>query len=156
MTDQERIAELESRLFDTLKTAEGWVYEIADLKDQNNALRDALKPFAAMDRPDCDLSELSCQRGIASDMTIITSRDFRNARAALSGVPATQPDPHDRIKSDMPSRIRNEQSDPRAALIEKLGEALKRAQSVLKYTGVSECAGLDSTLALYAAYKAGK
>jgi hypothetical protein len=41
----------------------------------------ALGPFARMDRPDCDLDEVACQRGVASDMTIIDSRDFR--RAAL-------------------------------------------------------------------------
>src|SRR5882672_9691489 len=37
-------------------------------------LREALVPFAAMDREGtCDLSEVACERGTASDLTIITS-----------------------------------------------------------------------------------
>lgn len=43
-----------------------------------------LEPIAAMDRPGCDLSELACERGVASDKTILTSRDFR-AVATLCG-----------------------------------------------------------------------
>lgn len=49
---------------------------------------EALRTFAAMDRPDCDLSEWACSRGIASDMTILTSRDFRQAADALSKLEA--------------------------------------------------------------------
>lgn len=36
-----------------------------------------------MDRPDCDLSEVACMRGTASDLTLITSGDFRKAADAL-------------------------------------------------------------------------
>jgi len=44
-----------------------------------------LRPFAEMDREDTerlkiDMDELACSRGIASDMTIITSNDFRKAK----------------------------------------------------------------------------
>lgn len=41
--------------------------------------RKALEPFAAMDRPEGDLSEAACIRGVASDMTMITSRNWRDA-----------------------------------------------------------------------------
>jgi len=43
----------------------------------------ALQPFADMDREECDLTEVACERGVASDLTIITSRDFREARLTL-------------------------------------------------------------------------
>lgn len=46
-------------------------------------LEDALRPFAAMDRLDCDLSKVACIRGTASDLTLITSGDFRKAADAL-------------------------------------------------------------------------
>lgn len=48
-------------------------------------LTQALQPFAEMDREGehINLSELACQRGIASDMTIITSEDFRRAAEIL-------------------------------------------------------------------------
>ena len=45
--------------------------------------RAALRPFAAMDRDGCDPTEHACVRGIASDMTVITSGDFCRARQAL-------------------------------------------------------------------------
>lgn len=38
-----------------------------------------LRAFAEMDREDCDLAETACMRGTASDLTIITSNDFRKA-----------------------------------------------------------------------------
>lgn len=55
------------------------------------ALARALAPFAAMDRDGCDLDELVLQRGVASDMTIITSREFREANAALAAFRARYP-----------------------------------------------------------------
>ena len=39
-------------------------------------LQQGLAPFAAMYRPNTDLKEVACQRGTASDLTIITSGDF--------------------------------------------------------------------------------
>ena len=42
-------------------------------------LRSALLPFAEMDRENGDLNEVACQRGTASDLTILTSGDFRRA-----------------------------------------------------------------------------
>jgi len=55
-------------------------------KEKIEMLRKALEPFAKMDRPPSgfdDLSEIACDRGICEDMTIITSRDFRNASEVL-------------------------------------------------------------------------
>jgi len=49
---------------------------------------EALKVFAEMDRVGDDLGELACQRGIASDMTILTSGDFRRAALALKKLEA--------------------------------------------------------------------
>ncbi len=47
----------------------------------------ALEPFARMDRGgNQDLQELACQRGTASDLTILTSADFRRAAEALQKV----------------------------------------------------------------------
>ena len=46
-------------------------------------LRVALQPFADMDREDCDLNETACTRGTASDMTILTSADFRYAAEVI-------------------------------------------------------------------------
>ena len=42
-------------------------------------LRSTLLPFAEMDRENGDLNEVACQRGMASDLTILTSGDFRRA-----------------------------------------------------------------------------
>jgi hypothetical protein len=42
-------------------------------------LRSTLLPFAEMDRENGDLNEVACQRGTASDLTILTSGDFRRA-----------------------------------------------------------------------------
>lgn len=49
---------------------------------------ETLRRFAAMDRPDCDLAELACSRGVASDMTILVSRDFRRAAEVLTKLEA--------------------------------------------------------------------
>ncbi len=52
-------------------------------------LMEALEPFAQMDRklPGFDdLKEVACQRGWVSDMTIITSQDFRRAAEVLKEV----------------------------------------------------------------------
>jgi hypothetical protein len=38
-----------------------------------------LLPFADMDREHCDLNEVACTRGTASDITILTSANFRRA-----------------------------------------------------------------------------
>lgn len=53
------------------------------LVSNNAALRQALKPFAAMDRPDCDLNEIVARRGTGYDATQILSADFRIAHHAL-------------------------------------------------------------------------
>ena len=54
-----------------------------ELIEEIEHLRNALLPFARMDRPDCDLNETASVRGTASDTTIITSGDFRNAAVSL-------------------------------------------------------------------------
>ena len=46
-------------------------------------LRSALLPFAEMDRENGDLNEVACQRGTASDLTILTSADFRQAAVVI-------------------------------------------------------------------------
>jgi hypothetical protein len=46
-------------------------------------LTEALRPFATMHRIGSDPSEVACQRGTASDLTIITSGDFQRAYEAL-------------------------------------------------------------------------
>lgn len=56
---------------------------VAALRSQVKALREALKPFASMHRDGSDPKELACVRGVASDMTVITSGDFERADAAL-------------------------------------------------------------------------
>jgi len=38
-----------------------------------------LENFAKMDRENCNLDEVACERGVASDHTFIDSRDFRRA-----------------------------------------------------------------------------
>ena len=50
-------------------------------------LRKALQPFADMHR-ECDLRDqeldrVVCQRGVASDLTMLTNRSFANANDAL-------------------------------------------------------------------------
>lgn len=55
------------------------------LIEERDRLKKALEPFAMMDRDGCDLSEIACERGTASDRTVLTSRDFRLARLALLG-----------------------------------------------------------------------
>lgn len=46
-------------------------------------LRAALAPFALMHREDSDPKEHACVRGVASDMTVITSGDFERAASAF-------------------------------------------------------------------------
>ena len=58
--------------------------EAARLRSENEVLVAALRPFAEMDRADCNLNEVACRRGAASDLTIITSGDFRRAAEALA------------------------------------------------------------------------
>ncbi len=55
----------------------------ADAVEQIRLLREALRPFAYMDRRGCDLGEVALRRGIASDLNILQSRDFRRAHEAL-------------------------------------------------------------------------
>ena len=46
-------------------------------------LKEAIKPFVKMDRNQVDnLNEVACKRGTASDITEITSGDFRNIHIA--------------------------------------------------------------------------
>lgn len=59
-----------------------WAHADA-LRVENTTLREALAPFAAMHREGTDPTELASVRGIASDMTTITSGDFAKAFAAL-------------------------------------------------------------------------
>jgi hypothetical protein len=65
-------------------------------KKRIKVLEEALNPFALMHREGTDPSECACQRGIASDLTMITSRDF--ARAAES------------LKSDNQAVVNNQES----------------------------------------------
>jgi hypothetical protein len=46
-------------------------------------IAETLKPFAEMDREGCDLSEEAVRRGYASDLAILTSKDFRKAKLTL-------------------------------------------------------------------------
>lgn len=55
------------------------VEEVRRLRTEVVELRKALNPFAEMHRDGCDLSEVACSRGVASDLTIITSKDFKRA-----------------------------------------------------------------------------
>jgi len=49
-------------------------------RKQIRELEDALRPFALMYRAgDEDNKELACQRGVASDMTVITNEDWAKA-----------------------------------------------------------------------------
>lgn len=57
--------------------------QLSTLTATNKKLSEALEPFANMDRENCNLDEIACDRGHKSDMTIITSRNFRNATTAL-------------------------------------------------------------------------
>ena len=74
-----RIADLEHQL-EIRKAAIDAQFK---LMERVREMEKALRPFAEMDRPGCDLKELACSRGIASDMTIITSKDFRRAAEVL-------------------------------------------------------------------------
>lgn len=53
------------------------------LQAENESYKSALAPFAAMHRKGSDPEEVACQRGTASDLTIITSADFEWAAAVL-------------------------------------------------------------------------
>lgn len=55
-------------------------------------LRSALLPFAEMDRVNGDLNEVACQRGTASDLTILTSADFRRAAVVFRETTHQNPD----------------------------------------------------------------
>lgn len=61
------------------------VVEHLTTKDSSHVkqLRSALLPFADMDREHCDLNQVACKRGTASDITILTSADFRRATEVL-------------------------------------------------------------------------
>lgn len=63
-----------------------WNRRVSSGERELTTLREALEPFAAMDRTTCDLKEYACVRGIASDMTVITSGDFRNAAKVLEAL----------------------------------------------------------------------
>lgn len=56
---------------------------IADLERDKERLRDALKPFAAMDRRGVVFNDIVCDRGTGMARTIIGSPDFRKAALAL-------------------------------------------------------------------------
>lgn len=60
--------------------------EMADVESMLRRSINALRPFAAMDRADVDLDEIALTRGTSSDMTIITSGDFRRASDVLDGI----------------------------------------------------------------------
>jgi hypothetical protein len=62
---------------------------------ERDILLDALRPFAAMARPDDDPVELACQRGVGVDMTAIFSQDFTAAAEATLGM-----DPNARTRAD--------------------------------------------------------
>ncbi len=57
-------------------------------QERINKLVEALEPFAKMDRDveGVDLGEVACQRGVASDLTLIDSQDFRRASEVLKEV----------------------------------------------------------------------
>lgn len=57
-------------------------------QEKINKLVEALEPFSRMDREGdhINLQELACQRGAASDLTIITSEDFRRAAKILKEI----------------------------------------------------------------------
>jgi hypothetical protein len=56
-------------------------------------LRSTLLPFAEMDRENGDLNEVACQRGTASDLTILTSGDFRRAAVVFRETDPQNVDP---------------------------------------------------------------
>jgi hypothetical protein len=56
-------------------------------KKEVNGLLAVLLPFANMDRAEAvDMDELACERGMASDKTIITTGDFRKLRAEFQKI----------------------------------------------------------------------
>jgi hypothetical protein len=72
-----------------LRRAEKAEEELAEANADRARLREALGPFAEMDREESSYPDdyLVLQRGIASDLTMITERDFRRAAKALSTPP---------------------------------------------------------------------
>ena len=56
-------------------------------------LRSTLLRFAEMDRENGDLNEVACQRGTASDLTILTSGDFRRAAVIFRETDPQKGDP---------------------------------------------------------------
>jgi len=60
---------------------------------QLERLRSTLLPFAEMDRENGDLNEVACQRGTASDLTILTSGDFRRAAVVFRETDPQDVDP---------------------------------------------------------------
>lgn len=61
-------------------TANRLMDEVERLECIHQKAINALKPFAKMDREECDLAEIACSRGTASDLTLLRSADFRLAR----------------------------------------------------------------------------
>ena len=59
---------------------------IASLEKQRTKLLQALEPFAKMHRKDSDPHELACERGVASDKTMIFSGDFEWAAEVMKEV----------------------------------------------------------------------
>ena len=60
-----------------------------DIEQKVHKLIGALEPFARMDREGRNIigfEALACQRGIASDLTVLTSGDFRRAAEVLKEV----------------------------------------------------------------------
>lgn len=56
---------------------------VGELEAEVEALRAALVPFAEMHRESSAPDELACQRGTASDMTVLKSGDFARAAEVL-------------------------------------------------------------------------
>lgn len=90
MSDQNVALTSDDLLFRLRKRARNWA-DVNLTSEQVIALAacaEALKPFAAMDRPGCDPKELAVKRGIASDMTFLTSGDFKAAADAIAKLEA--------------------------------------------------------------------
>lgn len=71
------------------KAIEALSHTLAAAQERDRKLREALRPFADMHRDGCDLNEISCVRGHASDMTILRSGDFKRAADALESPQAS-------------------------------------------------------------------
>ncbi len=91
MTEQVSSDHLLARLRERVKISRIIESNVSMHPDQVIALvecAEALTRFAAMDRPSCDLTEIACSRGVASDMTILVSQDFRLAASLLAKLEA--------------------------------------------------------------------